>query len=80
MPSGAVAGELLEVLVGDLMAGPLAAELDGVVEDRAFPYTRALSAKPSAPSWSAFAVGLAQLSFVAVEDDPGDGMAAFAAV
>ncbi len=47
----------------------------------AFQSTSALSAKPSAPSsFLAVAVGLAQLAFVAVEDDPGDGVPALVAI
>lgn len=48
----------------------------------AFQSTRALSAKPSAPSWLflAVAIGPAQPALVAVEDDPSDAVAGFVAV
>lgn len=70
-----------EVLVGDLVAG--GAQLgDGVVEVLGVPEHERVEreAERAELVFLAVAVGLAQLAFVAVEDDPSDGVSALVAV
>ena len=74
-------GEPLQVVLGQLVAGGAEA-IDGVVDVLGVPEDEGVEreAERAELVFLAIAVGLAQLAFVAVEDDSGDAVAAFVAV